>query len=75
MSSTAVNCSTPVHGGGVLAFIHRASGRMVEAAARRRTLRELRNLDCATLRDIGMSRSEIISVVYGDPEGRRRTHV
>jgi uncharacterized protein YjiS (DUF1127 family) len=40
--------------------------------AQRATVRALRNLDDATLRDIGMGRSEIESVVYGRPGDRRQ---
>jgi uncharacterized protein YjiS (DUF1127 family) len=39
--------------------------------ARRATVRILCNLDDATLRDIGLSRSEVESVVYGTPVDRR----
>ena len=46
--------------------------RFGEARRRAATLRDLRALDNATLRDIGMSRSELISVSLADPSGRRR---
>ncbi|MDC1198933.1 DUF1127 domain-containing protein [bacterium] len=71
MTCIAANFSTPSHGGGVFAFLSRATARMAEAADRRRTLRQLRSLDGATLRDIGMSRAEIAAVVYGAANGRR----
>lgn len=34
----------------------------------------LRGLSKAALRDIGIDASEISSVVYSQPEGRRKTH-
>lgn len=40
---------------------------------RRTTVRILASLDERTLKDIGISPSEITSYAYGDPEQRRRT--
>lgn len=74
MTSTAVQKSTPAPGGGVLHFVSRAAAHMAAAAERRRTAEALRGLDCATLRDIGMSRAEIADVVYGACNQRRRSH-
>ena len=34
----------------------------------------LKTLDRATLRDIGIDRSEITSVIHTQPQGRRKTH-
>ena len=42
--------------------------------AQRATVRILRGLDDATLRDIGLSRSEIDSFVYGRPGDRRQRY-
>ncbi len=41
---------------------------------RRQALRQLYSVDARTLKDIGMSRAEVTSVVYGGGEGRRRSH-
>lgn len=74
MHSTAANSSAPSVGGGVLHLIGRVATRMAAEAERRRTLRQLRSLDAATLRDIGMSRAEIAAVAYGGAAGRRARH-
>jgi uncharacterized protein YjiS (DUF1127 family) len=42
--------------------------------ARRHALRQLYLLDRRTLKDIGIDRSEVHSVVFGDTFGRRRFH-
>ena len=42
--------------------------------ARRMTLNILRTLDDRTLKDIGLSASEIASAVYGREEDRRRSY-
>lgn len=42
--------------------------------ARRQALRQLYSVDARTLNDIGMSRAEITSVIYGGRAGRRRPH-
>lgn len=39
---------------------------------RRRALAELRGLGAGTLKDLAIDRSEIGSLVHGDPHGRRR---
>jgi uncharacterized protein YjiS (DUF1127 family) len=38
----------------------------------RRALAELRSLDPRILKDMAIERSEVTSIVYGDPKGRRR---
>lgn len=42
---------------------------------RRASLRALEQVDAATLKDIGMSRAELMSVCFGDSRGRRTHHV
>jgi uncharacterized protein YjiS (DUF1127 family) len=39
----------------------------------RRALAQLKSVDPRILRDIGIDRSEVTSIVYGDPKGRRRS--
>ncbi len=42
---------------------------------RRAAMRALERVDNATLKDIGMSRAELMSVCYGDTTGRRHGNV
>lgn len=42
--------------------------------ARRQALRQLYMLDRRTLKDIGIDRTELESIVYGEVHGRRRYH-
>ena len=56
---------------GVSGFIKREWAALLARRTRRATVRILRDLDDATLRDIGFGRSEIESVVYGDTDDRR----
>ncbi len=46
--------------------------RFREAREKRRAVREMRNLDNRTLKDIGINRSEILSIVHGDRKHKRR---
>jgi uncharacterized protein YjiS (DUF1127 family) len=46
--------------------------RYLEHRRKRRALAELRSVDPGTLKDMGIDRSELTSIVYGDPKGRRR---
>jgi uncharacterized protein YjiS (DUF1127 family) len=46
--------------------------RYLEHRQRRRALAQLKSVDPRTLRDMGIDRSELTSIVYGDPRGRRR---
>jgi uncharacterized protein YjiS (DUF1127 family) len=39
----------------------------------RRALAQLKSVDPRILRDMGIDRSEVTSIVYGDPKGRRRS--
>jgi uncharacterized protein YjiS (DUF1127 family) len=52
-------------------FLRRGLSAFWARNTQRATVRILRDLDDATLRDIGLSRSEIESVVYGAPGDRR----
>lgn len=48
------------------------AGRFLAWRARRETVRLLKSVDSATLRDLGIT--DIESVVYGAPDGRKRTY-
>ena len=50
-------------------------GRVRAHHQRKAHMRALERVDTATLRDIGMSRAELMSVCFGDAEGRRHGHV
>src|SRR5215475_9446163 len=47
--------------------------RYLEHRRKRRALAELRSVDPRTLKDMGIDRSEVTSIVYGNPNGRRRS--
>lgn len=53
--------------------IKRLFHRYLEHRKQRRALAELKSLDPRILRDMAIDRSEITSIVYGDPKGRRRS--
>src|SRR5262245_55163967 len=46
--------------------------RYLEHRKKRRALAELRSVDPRTLKDMGIDRSEVTSIVYGLQNGRRR---
>jgi uncharacterized protein YjiS (DUF1127 family) len=46
--------------------------RYLEHRNKRRALAELTSLDPGILKDMAIDRSEVTSIVYGDPKGRRR---
>jgi len=46
--------------------------RYLEYRKQRRALAQLNSVDPRILRDMGIDRSEVTSIVYGDPKGRRR---
>ncbi len=48
--------------------------RMRDARNRRQTAHELQSLDHSALKDMGIGRSEIFSVVYGSPSDRKRSY-
>lgn len=47
--------------------------RYLEHRRKRRALAELRSVDPRALKDMGIDRSEVTSIVYGNPNGRRRS--
>jgi uncharacterized protein YjiS (DUF1127 family) len=54
------------------AAIARFLCRYLKHGRQRRALAQLNSMDPRILRDIGIDRSEVTSIVYGDPTGRRR---
>jgi uncharacterized protein YjiS (DUF1127 family) len=52
--------------------IKRLLHRYSEHRKKRRALAELTSVEPKTLKDIGIDRSELTSLVHGNPEGRRR---
>ena len=58
----------PVWTGMIKRFFHR----YLEHRKQHRALAELKSLDPKILKDMALDRSEITSIVYGDPKGRRR---
>ena len=63
--------ASPSRRHGVGGFLKKEWSAFRARSAQRATVRILRGLDDGTLRDIGLSRSEIDSVVYGTPGDRR----
>ena len=58
--------------GRLAALARSAAASVVRAYRYRRDIQHLRQLDNRILADIGIDRSEIVSVVYGDPTRKRR---
>lgn len=58
----------------VAAAARRLVGALDRWQARRDALRQLYMVDCRTLRDIGIDRSELPSIVYGSARRERRCH-
>jgi uncharacterized protein YjiS (DUF1127 family) len=54
-------------------MIKRLFRRYLEHRNQRRALAELKSLDPSILQDMAIDRSEITSIVYGDPKERRRS--
>lgn len=75
-SVTMTSISTPVStiGRGALAAVRGVIVAVDRWQARRNALRQLYTVDRRTLRDIGIDRSELASLVHGDNFGRRRHH-
>jgi uncharacterized protein YjiS (DUF1127 family) len=71
ISTHALADASPSRRQGASDFLRREWAAFWTRHGQRATVRILRNLDDATLRDIGLSRSEIDSVVYGTPGDRR----
>jgi uncharacterized protein YjiS (DUF1127 family) len=75
MTSTtqAIAVRAPASGRqGLGGFVQREWRAFLARKAQRGTVRVLQGLDDATLRDIGLSRSEIDSFVYGRASDRRQ---
>ena len=72
----ALSAQTSSQAGSFLSSaISRRIGEMRERKMQKQQARNLRSLDDRTLRDMGLNRSEIISIVYADQEGRRIHYV
>ena len=56
-----------------IAIIKRIIQRYSEYRKKRRAVSELRSVDHRILKDMGVDHSEITSIVYGNPNGRRRS--
>jgi uncharacterized protein YjiS (DUF1127 family) len=48
--------------------------RYQEHRRKRRAIAELRSVDPGILKDIGIDRTEVTSIIYGNPKGRRRAY-
>ena len=70
MTSRLLNRSRFEAGATVANYINSLRNRMKD----KRDARALRSLDPRTLRDMGIDRSEIISVIYSDNTERRISH-
>ena len=64
----AYSGAEPVWTGTIKRLFHR----YLEHRKQRRALAELRSLDPRILKDMAIDGSEVTSIVYGDPKGRRR---
>jgi len=60
--------------GRIRAALSGFADRVRDNAARARTRRAIVNLDDRALRDIGISRSEALSIAFGGGVERRRSH-
>lgn len=74
----AASCAPPAFGEALMRMLARVAASLRATArerAKRRRVREtveaLMALDARQLRDIGLSRTEILSAVYGEPRDRR----
>lgn len=76
MKTSAIRAGADTTGSGVARYIIRTALKAAHAIwrwqMRRETLRELSRLDSHTLKDIGVDRSEINSIVFGGGSCRRR---
>ena len=77
MRSQLIEMYGPIEVAAPRGWLHRLTDAVQSAARayldwrmRRATVRILRSLDDRMLRDIGMTRSEVHSVVYGDAQDR-----
>lgn len=64
----AYSGAEPVWTGTIKRLLHR----YLEHRKQRRALAELKSLDPRILRDMAIDRSEVTSIVYGNPKGRQR---
>lgn len=58
--------------GRVAETVRNAFGSLIRAYRYRQSIAQLRQMDSRMLADIGIDRSEIVSVVYGDASRKRR---
>lgn len=70
--AAALNYTAPAS---MMQMVAKVSQMISRGMERRRAARAMHMIDARTLKDIGIDRSEIMSVVYSEGQGRRQTYI